>query len=114
VPTGPHAGGVAPVVVDAPPPSAKVEDVPDDPGGDCRWLDGRWEWEGAGWQWREGRWVVPPRECHFAPPIALWVPSASGGALFYRGGAWYRTESRTPCGATVRGCGSKATDADGY
>src|SRR5262245_13642684 len=82
-PVGGHPPNAAPpIVVDSPPPSAKIERVPGAPGGDCSWLDGHWEWVGETWEWTPGAWVAPEPDCHFALPEAVWVPSAGRGLLF--------------------------------
>lgn len=107
VPLGPHAVTAAPpIVVDSPPPPAKVETVPRDPGAPCRWLDGRWEWSEDTWVWSPGAWVVPREQCHFAMPEARWVPAVSGrGLLFYFPGRWYRDSGDAAC-EQPRACGA--------
>jgi hypothetical protein len=91
VPIGPHLqSGPPPIIVDTPPPPARIERIPDDPGGDCAWLDGLWDWTGQTWEWTAGRWVVPPAGCHFALPASAWVPTTGRGQLFYTRGRWYR------------------------
>ena len=90
VPLGPHLGATPPVEVATAPPPAKVDNVRPRRSSRCAWLDGRWEWVTSGWEWTPGSWVVPRDGCHFAPPEALWVPSAGRGQLFYLPGRWYR------------------------
>ena len=97
-PVGGHpANASPPIVVDSPPPSAKIEHVPDDPGAPCAWLDGHWEWAGETWDWTPGAWVVAEGGCHFALPEAIWVPAPGRGLLFYLQGQWYRDRDGARC-----------------
>jgi hypothetical protein len=80
----PHA-----LIVATPPPPAKVERVPTDPGGACAWQDGQWLWLGARWQWQPGAWVIPPPGCHYAPPSMAWVQGAQRDELYYMNGGWF-------------------------
>lgn len=112
VPLGPHLAAGAPTVVEFEPPPAKVEMITEDPGAPCRWLDGRWEWVGRSWRWTSGRWVIPPEQCYFAPPLALWVPSTGTGELFYRPGRWYRDDGQGVCEEEVKPCPGAPTPAD--
>jgi hypothetical protein len=99
-PVGGHPANAAPpVVVDSPPPSAKIEKVPADPGHGCAWLDGYWEWTSDTWVWTPGAWVLAEEGCHFALPEAVWVPSAGRGLLFYLSGQWYRDRDGAKCRA---------------
>ncbi|HEX4341406.1 MAG TPA: hypothetical protein VH062_36105 [Polyangiaceae bacterium] len=99
VPFGPRGSdGKAPIVVETPPPPAKVERIPDAPGSGCAWLDGRWEWVDQAWAWTPGAWVTVPAACHYATPQALWVPAAGRGLLFYLPGRWYSDVDGTGCG----------------
>jgi hypothetical protein len=85
------------VVVDTPPPPAKVEQIPKSPGGDCAWLDGQWLWQGQHWEWEPGSWVIPPRDCHYAEPVVSWIQSTAGATLFYARGKWYPNNSGQRC-----------------
>jgi hypothetical protein len=106
VPSGPQgASAPPPVVVDTPPPPAKAEWIPKDPGSPCAWLDGHWNWVDETWQWSQGAWVVPPADCYFAPPEAVWVPNTGKGLLFYLAGRWYPASGTKACEAP-RACGS--------
>jgi outer membrane lipoprotein SlyB len=49
----------APVIYQAPPPTP-TETVVAAPGPDYVWVDGEWEWGGAGWVWVGGHWMHPP------------------------------------------------------
>lgn len=110
-PLGGHPATAAPpVVVDSPPPSAKIESIPADPGSGCAWLDGHWEWASETWEWTPGAWVAVEDGCHFAEPEAVWVPSAGRGLLFYLPGEWYRDRDGAKCKAP-RVCGTSATHA---
>lgn len=56
------------VEVPYPPPPARPEFVPDDPGvPGAVWIDGEWTWQGQRWSWKRGRWVVPPKGASYAP-----------------------------------------------
>lgn len=68
-----------------PPPPARVERVPEPPGGAAVWIDGEWSWQGRRWAWKRGRWVVPPPGAAFAPWTA--VRDASG-TLYFAPGTW--------------------------
>lgn len=81
--------GSEPEVVDFPPPPAEVEELPQDPGPPCVWVDGRWEYVGRRWEWREGAYVQAPSSCYYAPPVMVWLPSETGGELYYLSGHWY-------------------------
>lgn len=97
-PLGGHpANASPPVVVESPPPPAKIERVPPDPGSGCAWLDGHWEWASDSWEWKPGAWIVAEEGCHFAVPEAVWVPSAGRGLLFYLSGQWYRDSDGAKC-----------------
>ena len=105
VPTGTRGAAASPTVVESPPPPARVETVPPDPGEPCAWLDGRWEWTGRTWEWAPGAWVVAEHECRYAPPEATWVAAGERGLLFYLPGRWYRGDGR-PC-PEPRTCGPR-------
>ncbi len=103
VPRGPHLlqGGVEPVAVDSEPPPAEIEQLSsaEPPRDDCYWADGRWSWEDNRWQWQSGGWVKVPDGCYYADPLLVWVPSVSGGVLFYTRGQWYREDGQGTCEA---------------
>lgn len=104
VPEGPHAAtSTLAVVVTSPPPPARIEHVPADPGGNCAWLDGQWVWAGQHWEWQAGDWVVAPPHCHYAEPGLTWVETVGQGALYHLPGAWYPDTEGQPC-APVRSC----------
>src|SRR5689334_22313545 len=85
VPQGPRPenGEARAIIVATPPPPAKVEHVPTDPGGLCAWQDGQWIWLGGHWQWQPGAWVVPPVGCRYAQPSMAWVQAAQRDLLYY-------------------------------
>jgi hypothetical protein len=104
-PSGPHPETARQVIVDYPPPPARVERVPPDPGETCVWVDGHWEWRGRQWEWMTGDWVVPPPGCHYAPPRLSWIDTARGGTLYFTPPGWYpsaadeveQSASKTAC-----------------
>jgi len=104
--TGPRPLSQNPVPVSEPSPVHKVESVPKDPGGDCVWLDGRWEWVDRAWEWTAGSWVNPPRGCHFAPPETTWATQGPSGELFYFPGRWYPDAADGPACAAATPCGN--------
>jgi hypothetical protein len=97
VPVGPRDESAKRIPIETAPPPAKVETVPPKPGSACAWLDGRWESVDGGWQWIPGAWVLPPAECHYAPPVAVWTESSGNGTLYYSPGRWYRDQGATAC-----------------
>ena len=107
VPIGPEpATAPPPILVDAPPPPAKIEHVPPDPGAPCAWLDGQWGWVGETWEWTPGAWVVPPADCHFVPGRFGWAEGADRSLLFFAPGRWYHDESSATCAAPAACNGS--------
>ena len=111
VPLGaPPDVAAAPQLVDVPPPPAKVERIPPDPGKPCAWFDGRWEWVGEAWEWTAGGWVVPPPGCHFATAESGWAAGTDRSLLFYVPGRWYPDEGGKPC-PEPRACGATTTEA---
>jgi hypothetical protein len=91
-PAGQHPENARQVVVEYPPPPARVERVPADPGDACVWVDGYWEWLGRRWEWQIGNWVVPPPGCQYAAPRLAWIDSARGGVLYFTPPGWYANE----------------------
>jgi hypothetical protein len=91
-PAGPHSETARQVIVDYPPPPARVERVPPDPGETCVWIDGHWEWRGRAWEWESGNWFVPPPGCHYAPPRLAWIDTARGGTLYFTPPGWYPSD----------------------
>jgi hypothetical protein len=88
--TGSSALG-AQLEVEYPPPPAKVERLPPDPGPPCVWVDGYWDWVGRRWEWAPGAWYEPPPECLYSPPALTWAQTGSGGVLYYKQPRWYKT-----------------------
>ena len=102
VPRGQHplTAGATPIAVDSVPPPARIEELSSDPpGSDCVWADGRWSWEDNRWVWQPGSWVVEPDACYYADSLIVWVPSVSGGVLFYTPGQWYQEGGQGVCPA---------------
>jgi hypothetical protein len=104
-PTGAHQGsGANPgMIVNHPPPPARIECVPEQPSAECVWVDGSWRWAGRRWEWVPGAWVEPPMGCYYAPAYAEWL---SGGVtdngerrdqLFYFPPAWYPSTQKGSC-----------------
>jgi hypothetical protein len=88
---GPHADDAPQVAVEYPPPPARVERLPVDPGAPCVWVDGYWDWVGRRWEWRAGYWATPPEACHYSAPRLQWVDTAEG-TLYFTLPRWYRTD----------------------
>ena len=82
-PRGAHPPSDA-VVVPYPPPPAKVEEVPAQPGANCVWTDGYWEFTDR-WEWQDGAWVVAPAHCRLAP-VEL---RRQQGQLWHARPRWY-------------------------
>jgi WXXGXW repeat (2 copies) len=102
-------GGAAPVAVDAEPPPAHVERVPERPAEECLWADGQWSWADNQWRWIKGAWVRPSSGCVYAEPLLIWVPSVDGkGVLFFTPGAWYLSSGGN-CPAPVS-CATRVPD----
>ena len=94
--TGGHPqDNAAPIIVDFPPPPARVEVVPADPGPPCVWVDGQWNYVARRWRWRDGDWVQPAEGCYYAPPRMVWVPQMKTDTLYYLEGRWYRDSGVT-------------------
>jgi hypothetical protein len=79
-----------------PPPPAKVELLPEDPGSPCAWQDGFWEWRSSAWAWIPGKWVWHVDGCFFSPPAAVWTTGMGAGTLRYRPGRWV-SQNGSPC-----------------
>lgn len=111
VPEGPHPEALAePIVVEYPPPPAKVELLGVDPGPPCAWMDGHWQWAGRRWHWTPGAWVVAPPGCYYAEPTLVWYtpPAASvrgkmTSVLYYSAPRWYARGARSS-GTTSTSC----------
>jgi hypothetical protein len=69
----------------APPPPARVENVPARPRSNVVWIDGEWTWRRARWAWMPGRWVVPPPDETFSPWV---VVRGEDGRLWQARGTW--------------------------
>lgn len=115
VPTGPQPVQAAKVVVDYPPPPAKVEEIriAGSSGGACVWRDGFWDWTGGRWEWQDGRAVLPQKGCLYAQAKLLWTTDSLS---FYRP-AWYPDPALSPAPKTctevacVPTAGSASPDA---
>jgi hypothetical protein len=81
VATGPQPENAPQVQVQFPPPPAKVEILPDDPGEPCVWVDGHYNWVGRRWQWESGGWFIVPEGCYLAEARLAWAPE--GSTLYY-------------------------------
>lgn len=95
-PSGPHPLHIQEFVeVDYPPPPNQVEEIPESVEGepDCVWTDGHYDWDGS-WMWRPGRWVLPPEDCYYAPPVVAWSKTRDP-KLYYSPPRWYREEAST-------------------
>lgn len=73
------------VVVEYPPPPAKIEQPPEPPDDRCVWVDGHWRYSGRRWEWQSGEWVRPPEACRLAPARIAW----EGSELRYSPPRWY-------------------------
>jgi hypothetical protein len=100
-PTGPQPSSAAPLLVDYPPPPARIDKIERDPGEPCVWVDGTYEWIGKHWEWTGGGWVMPRPGCYYRPPALVWAPNAQGpGSLYYFPPKWYEERSNaTECAA---------------
>src|SRR5438128_1525264 len=47
-------------VVEAPPPSERVEIIGPPPSGNHVWVAGHWHWTGAEYTWIPGHWIMRP------------------------------------------------------
>lgn len=73
------------VLVSAPPPPARHEEIPRRPGPHVEWLPGHWRYYGGRYVWISGRWEAPPR------PHARYVPphwEARGDGYVFAEGYW--------------------------
>lgn len=123
-PSGLPSDGSEAVMVAYPPPPAEVQHLGADPGPPCAWVDGHWRWLGRRWQWAHGGWFVPPEGCVLSRPVLAWVPTESGGALYYWQPRWFRQsgavgagcDAPKPCGTTGPPPGSQDDDSteDGF
>jgi hypothetical protein len=93
-PRGPQPDNAAATLVQFPPPPAKVEILPEDPGEPCLWVDGHYNWVGRRWQWEAGGWFVVPEGCHLAEARLVWAPE--GSTLYYTPPGFY-LDSGKPC-----------------
>ena len=99
---GEHPAVREQIEIREPPPPAKVEAVPPDPGERCVWLDGQWELVGRGWKWTPGGWHIPPPGCSYAPPLLVWAESGERGQLYHTPGRWYPDDGTAPCPEPAR------------
>jgi hypothetical protein len=91
---GPHPLHIQEFVqVEFPPPPAQIEEMTEDyePNTDCAWVDGHYRWEGH-WTWYPGRWVLPPDDCYYAPPVIAWSRTRDP-KLYYSPPRWYREDA---------------------
>ena len=93
-PRGPQPDNAAATLVQFPPPPAKVEILPEDPGEPCLWVDGHYNWVGRRWQWEAGGWFIVPEGCHLAEARLVWAPE--GSTLYYTPAGFY-LDSGKPC-----------------
>jgi hypothetical protein len=90
VPREPPPDSLARIFAEYPPPPAPIEVVPPDPGGDCAWLDGHWNWDSRRWAWSSGAWVVPPPGCHITLALTTWGKDRTGQPqLAYAKPTWF-------------------------
>lgn len=90
VPRSPPPDTLEREFTDFPPPPARIEVIPPDPGGDCAWMDGHWDWKGRRWSWSSGAWVVPPPGCHLTLALLTWGSDRSGQPeLAYAPPRWF-------------------------
>jgi len=74
------------VVLSAPPPPARVENVPPRPDvSGVVWIDGEWTFRRGRWSWSPGHWVVPPPDQTFSPWV---VVRGVDGQLWQAPGTW--------------------------
>jgi hypothetical protein len=73
------------IEVDATPPPARVELVPDSPSPSAVWVDGEWSWRRGRWAWLRGRWVEAPPHASFS---AWTYERGPDGRLWFAPGAW--------------------------
>jgi len=98
VKTGPHpSSGPPPLIVKDPPPPTKPEIVPLRRNHDCFWRGGHWTPLGGGWKWIKGAWVLPPKNCTFAPAVTHFEAIDGTTVLVHRPELWYRTGSKQTC-----------------
>src|SRR5579859_2089199 len=79
------------VVIDYPPPPARVEAVPPRPAEGAVWIDGEWRARDHKWAWLAGRWVMPPEGARFSPWTVVRGPD---GTLYFARGVWRDAEGR--------------------
>ena len=94
VPSGAQPAQATPVLVDYPPPPAKIEEIRISHGskGACVWRDGYWDWTGGRWEWQDGRPVLPVKGCVYADPRLVWTTDSLS---FYRP-VWYPDPALKP------------------
>jgi hypothetical protein len=94
VPSGAQPALAKPVLVDYPPPPAKIEEIRISHGssGVCVWRDGYWDWTGGRWEWQDGRPVLPVKGCLYADARLVWTTDSLS---FYRP-AWYPDPASKP------------------
>jgi hypothetical protein len=74
-----------------PPPPARVEVIPPQPGKLDVWIDGQWDWGGRAWQWLPGSWLTPPPNAYFT----RWTTMRTiDGRLLFARAAWRRKDGR--------------------
>jgi hypothetical protein len=102
------------VVVPYPPPPARVEIVPPPVEG-AVWLDGEWDWQGASFAWRRGRWVKPPPGARYSPWTTV---RGEDGTVYFAPGVWRDSSARPvadpPPRATAKSASNPVVDPEGH
>ncbi|MCA9612648.1 MAG: hypothetical protein KC586_07805, partial [Myxococcales bacterium] len=82
------------VVVSAPPPPLVAAVTPGlKPSPDSVWVEGYWDWQGAGWIWVGGHWESPQPGHVWEPPVCVTV---QGGGYQYHPGHWRPRDAAPP------------------
>ncbi len=89
--TGPFPLNARFTIVDFPPPPARIETLPPDPGPGCVWVDGYFSWQGRRWSWVPGAFRTQQPNCYRSEMSLAWVPAESGALLYYAEPGWYES-----------------------
>lgn len=95
-----------------PPPSGKVEYVPDQPCPDAKWVDGQWRWLNTKWHWERGGWYEVPPTVRFAKWEAR---RDADGKLLFAPATWRDSrghEAPTPRMLARGGAGPNTVQSD--